>query len=104
MGKRSVVAVSLSILTLALGCNPRVGLIALDTNPQGATVYLNDVQLGETPVKFEFNMERPATLRILKEGYQPRSERLSVVWVKTEYRQGNYVSGDFLISGEVQRG
>lgn len=104
MRRRSVVALTLSIFTLALGCNPRAGLIALDTDPQGATVYMNDVRLGETPVRFEFNMERPSTLRILKEGYHPRTETLSVVWVKSEYRQGHYVKGDFLISGEMQRG
>ena len=104
MERRSMVALMLFILMLALGCNPRVGLIALDTNPQGATVYLNEVKLGETPVKFEFNTERPATLRILKEGYHPKTEYLNVGWVKSEYHKGHYGKGEYMIGGHFQRG
>lgn len=104
MKRRSVVVLTLSILMLALGCNPKVGLIVLDTNPQGATVFLNEVKLGETPVTFEFNMERPATLRILKEGYHSKTENLNVGWVKSEYHQGHYGKGDYMIGGNMEKG
>ena len=40
-------------LVAVLGCNPRVGLIVMDTYPQGATVYLNEAKVGETPVTFD---------------------------------------------------
>jgi hypothetical protein len=71
-------------LLLVFGCNPKVGIISLNTNPQGATVYLNGVPAGETPMKFEFDMEKPVTLGILKEGYVSQTESLNVDWVKRE--------------------
>jgi hypothetical protein len=102
--KRGVVVASvLCVLMLALGCNPKVGLITLDTKPQGATVYLNAQKVGETPVTFEYDMEKPVTLRLLKEGYQPREEKVTVDWVKSEYHQGNYSKGDYLIQGTMQK-
>jgi len=91
-------------LVAVLGCNPRVGLIVMDTYPQGATVYLNEAKVGETPVTFEFNMEKPVALRLVKEGYHPRTEVINVAWVKNEYRHGHYAKGDFVLQGRVQPG
>ena len=104
MGRSIAAGVLLGIALVALGCNPKVGIIALDTNPQGAAVYLNGVKTGDTPVKFQFDMEKPVTLKILKEGYKPREEKLTVDWVKSEYHQGNYSKGDYLINGTMQKG
>lgn len=86
------------------GCNPRVGIIAVSTNPPGAAVYLNGVATGETPTKFEFDMEKPVTMKLLKEGYRPIEENLTVNWVKRQYHLGNYAKGDYLIKGTMQRG
>jgi hypothetical protein len=93
----------LASLFLTLGCNPKVGLIVLNTNPQGATVYLNDAKIGETPVQFEFDMDKPVMLQIVKEGYQPRTERINVGWVKSEYHLGNYSKGEYVVKGEKQK-
>lgn len=104
MRRLVLAAMMAGALVSLLGCNPRVGLIVLDTNPQGATVYVNETKVGETPVKFEFNMEKPVTMRILKEGYQPATEQINVGWVKSEYYQGHYAKGDFMLEGKMQRG
>ncbi len=103
MKRKVLVGFMLGISMLALGCNPKVGLIALDTRPQGATVYLNEQKVGETPVTFEFDMEKPVTLKILKEGYQPKEEKLNVGWVKSEYHLGNYSKGDYMVRETVQK-
>ena len=104
MGRNIGAGLLLGVVLLALGCNPKVGFIALGTNPQGAAVYLNGVQAGETPVKFQFDMDKPVTLKLLKEGYKPKEEKITVDWVKSEYHQGNYSKGDFQINGIMQRG
>ncbi len=104
MKRRVVVTLMLCIFMLVLGCNPKVGLVVLDTSPQGATVYLNEERVGETPVTFEFDMEKPVTLKILKEGYEPKTQNLNVGWVKSEYHQGKYSKGDYMIKGTMQKG
>jgi PEGA domain len=103
--RRNIVAgLLLGIVLLTLGCNPKLGIIALDTNPQGAAVYLNGVQVGDTPAKFQYDMNKPVTLKILKDGYKPKEEKITVDWVKSEYHQGNYSKGDYLINGVMQKG
>jgi hypothetical protein len=103
MRRRVVVAFILCISLLGLGCNPRVGLITLDTKPQGAITYLNEQRVGETPVTFEFDMEKPVTLKLLKEGYQPKEEKITVDWVKSEFHRGNYSKGDYVVKGTMQK-
>jgi hypothetical protein len=71
MNRKSIGGVMLLGLLLVVGCNPNVGIIAVNANPQGATVYLNRAPTGETPTKFEFDMEKPVTMKLLKEGYKP---------------------------------
>ncbi len=103
--KGGVLAVAmLATVLLSVGCNPKLGLIVLDTNPQGATVYVNDASIGETPVQFEFDMDKPVTLKIVKEGYQTRIESVNVGWVKSEYHQGHYGKGEYMLKGEMQKG
>lgn len=103
--KRALIGgVALVGLLLVFGCNPKVGIVAVNTNPPGATVYLNGVPSGETPMKFELDMEKPVTMRLLKEGYKPVEEKLTVNWVKSGYHQGNYSKGEYQIKGEMQKG
>jgi hypothetical protein len=91
-------------LLLVFGCNPKAGIIAVNTDPQGASVYLNGIKTGETPMKFEFDMDKPVTMKLLKEGYKPKEEKITADWVKSEFHQGNYSKGDYLIKGTMQRG
>ena len=93
----------LCAVVFSLGCTSKVGLVALDTRPQGANVYLNDIMVGETPVQFELNLESPVTLRIEKEGYYPQTESLNVRWVKSEHYRGNLIKGQQATEGSSQR-
>jgi hypothetical protein len=106
MKRGNVVGFTLSVLMLlvAFGCNPSVGIIVMDTIPQGATVFLNETKAGETPVKFEFDMDKPVMLKIIKEGYKPKTESINVNWVRSEYNLGHYGKGKFMINGEMQKG
>ncbi len=104
MLKRGIVSLLMVCgLVLILGCNPKLGLIVFDTRPPGAEVYLNEQKVGETPLTFEFDMDKPVTLRLLKEGYQPREEKINVYWVKSEFYLGNYQKGDYVVQGNKQK-
>lgn len=90
-------------VALSLGCTSKVGLVALDTRPQGATIYLDDNMVGQTPVQFELNLEIPVTLRIEKDGYYPQTESLNVRWVKSEHYRGNLIKGQQTTEGTSQK-
>jgi hypothetical protein len=98
-----VLGVIFGVLLITLGCNPKVGLIYVNTSPEKAAVLINDVPIGETPTKFEFDMLKPVTMKILKEGYKPREEKIDVDWVKAEYHQGHYVPGEYVVFGQKQK-
>jgi hypothetical protein len=49
-------------------------------------------------------MEKPVTMKLVKEGYKPVEEKLTVNWVKSEYHQGNYHKGEYMIKGTTQKG
>jgi hypothetical protein len=51
------------------GCVER--RIWIDTEPQGALVWVNDAQVGRTPVDVAITHEGTYDLRIEKEGYEP---------------------------------
>ena len=60
-------AVSLSILTLT-GCVERK--LTINTEPAGALVWLNDEEIGASPVTVEFNWYGDYKVHISKEGYE----------------------------------
>jgi hypothetical protein len=103
--QRIVVLARASCLSLLLAaCNPKLGFVLLDTNPSQATVFLDANNIGETPVRFDLDLEKPVMLRILKEGYVPVTEHLNLYWAQREYRDGHYTKGNYLIKGEMQGG
>jgi len=56
----------------------KVGYLSIDTNPQEADVYINDKNIGKTPIKsYELN-EGTYTLRIMKEGYNEYSTKVNI--------------------------
>lgn len=102
---RTVVLVLASCLSLFLaGCNPKLGIVVLDTNPSQATVYVAGKKIGEAPVQFELDLTKPVSLRIVKEGYVPATEFLTLSWAQQEYREGRYKKGDYFIQGQKQSG
>lgn len=55
------------IVFAAGGCVERE--LTINTDPQGATVFLNDEQIGESPVTTDFNWYGDYQIRISKPGY-----------------------------------
>ncbi|HVZ94985.1 MAG TPA: PEGA domain-containing protein [Phycisphaerales bacterium] len=51
------------------GCVDR--RIFISSEPSGATVFLNDVEVGQTPVEVEFTYFGVYDVRLRKEGYEP---------------------------------
>jgi hypothetical protein len=92
------------IPSLGLGCAAQVGLVVLDTKPPQATVYLDDTRVGETPVAFHLDRRQSVTLKILKDGYIPKTEVLGAGWVERETRDGHYTEGDYVIHGILRAG
>ncbi len=60
---------AIAALVALSGCVER--RISIDTEPPGALVWLNDAQIGRTPVDVAFTHEGTYDLRIEKEGYEP---------------------------------
>ncbi len=103
MKRRLTVTFLLCVITMAVGCTSKRGLIELNTRPPGATVYLNQTMQGVTPVKFEYDFRQPTNLRIEKDGYRTESESLGKGWVIKEYHKGNYVEDHFTIQGKGKK-
>lgn len=60
--------------TLA-GCVKRT--ISISSNPNGAIVWVNDREVGRTPIKFEFLYYGEYDVRLEREGYEPI---MTTVW------------------------
>ena len=55
-----------------------VGYLTVNTNPQGADVYVNNKNIGKTPIKSYKLNEGTYTLRIKKEGYNEYSTKVNI--------------------------
>jgi hypothetical protein len=51
---------------------------SVDSTPPGATVFLDDVEVGKTPLKTRFHAGRPSELRLELDGYFPVRRRIEV--------------------------
>jgi len=64
-----IVAGASVLLTSLTGCLHR--RIRIVTDPPGALVHLNDVQIGRTPVEVDFTYYGVYDVRVSKPGYEP---------------------------------
>ena len=64
-----IASASAMLLSTLTGCLHR--RIHIVTDPPGATVHLNDVQVGRTPVEVDFTYFGVYDVRISKPGYEP---------------------------------
>ena len=88
--KKLLNILSISLSLISVGCMSDTGRVYLDTKPEGATVYVNDHMIGETPVDFEFTHDYAVELKIEKDGYYPITERLDTDWVHIQIGKGNF--------------
>ena len=56
---------------LLTGCMQRT--LSITSEPEGAIVWVNDVEVGRTPVQTSFTFYGTYDVRVRKEGYQPVS-------------------------------
>lgn len=62
-------AVAALVLLLAGGCAQRHAVVT--SEPAGATVFVNDVEVGRTPLKFDFTYYGVYDVRVEKAGFEP---------------------------------
>jgi hypothetical protein len=60
--------ISIMLCMFSCGCVERE--LTINTKPQGASVALNDEQIGTSPVTISFNWYGDYNIRISKEGYE----------------------------------
>lgn len=61
------------VLAMAGGCARRT--LSITSDPSGATVTVNDVELGRTPLSAEFRFYGTYDVLVTKEGYEPLRTR-----------------------------
>lgn len=67
--RRAALGLCAGLFALAAGgCLERT--ITVTSKPEGALVYLNDVEVGRTPVTTGFNFYGVYSVRLVKEGYE----------------------------------
>ena len=66
------------IIASLVGCVKR--RISISSNPQGALVWVNDREVGRTPIEFDFLYYGEYDLRLEKEGFEPI---MTTRWAKT---------------------
>ncbi len=100
MKKNLLILLLFSFFTLSAGCTSTRGIIDLHSRPREATVFLDGIEKGITPVQFEFDFKTPARLELVKEGYYVEDELLNQAWVVREIRKGNYTEGNYMVGGK----
>lgn len=72
----------LAMLTLT-GCLERK--ITVTSNPPGATVWINDTEVGRTPLSTGFKYYGSYDVRLRRDGYEPLSTSRDAIAPITEY-------------------
>ena len=65
-----VLLLALFLLSLAVGCNNVERTLVVNSDPPGALVYLNDQEVGRTPMEKEFLWYGTYDVQVRKEGYE----------------------------------
>jgi len=56
---------------LLVGCVAKKGKIDIVSDPPGATVYMDSIKVGVTPMTYNYNFEVSKTMRLEINGYHP---------------------------------
>lgn len=91
------------VLLLSVGCTYKKGRISLQSDPPGAEVYVGGAKVGETPTTFDYLCCYLKELKIVKDGYEPRRETLSKLWIKQEARRGGYGETRLVMDGKERK-
>jgi hypothetical protein len=79
LGKAAMIVTGAAVL-LSLGCIERT--VTIKTEPEGATVILNDQEVGKSPVKVPFTWYGDYDIIVRQEGYQTlrTHQKISTPW------------------------
>ena len=91
MSKTSMITMMCcAVLLIFSGCTGKEGIVRLNTDPPGATYYVDGVERGTTPAEFEWDSRQPIMLELRKAGYYTEQELLNKYWLSYQMYQGNY--------------
>jgi TolB-like protein len=96
-------ALFILVLAFSAGCTSKKGRIKLNTEPEGAEVYVGGTKVGETPTSFDYDCCINQELLIVKDGYHPVKETLNKYWLKYEYNYGRFGKKKLMIDGKKQK-
>ena len=93
-----IIAVIAELFTFS-GCVRR--RLTLRTDPPGATVYLDNVEIGKTPLSRDFDYYGPRELRFVKEGCETHTEMVRLrapwyQWIGLDFVSETLVPGEIL--------
>ena len=91
MSKTSIITMMCcAVLLILSGCTGKDGIVRLNTDPPGATYYMDGIAKGTTPAEFEWRYDRPVLIELKKEGYYTEEELLNQGWLTYQMFKGNY--------------
>lgn len=111
---RCVAAAMLVCAASMAGCLERT--ITVTSEPPGAIVTLNDVEIGRTPVTTEFTYFGVYDVRVRKDGYEPlvtRRETTTPIWeypgidlfaIMAPWRVKTSIKWEFELEPEIEAG
>ncbi len=67
------------LLTLLLGAGCAERTITIKSDPPGALVFVNDQEIGRTPLTRDFNWYGTYDVQLRKEGYETVSQKTAIV-------------------------
>lgn len=85
---RKIVLILMASMLL-FGCVQKRGMIDIVSDPPGATVYMDSIKVGVTPMTYEYNFKASKTMRLEMDGYHPYEEIVNWGWVHWETAKGN---------------
>ena len=91
--------VLLSATALFVGCNGVRRRLTITSNPEGATVYLNDKEIGQTPISQNITYSGTYKIRLAKEGMETKTVMHQVrtpwyLWPGVDFVSENLVPGE----------
>ncbi len=92
-------------LALVLACLAACGCVrrrmTIQSNPPGALVYIDDYEIGTTPISTNFTYYGQRKIRLVKDGYETKTvmERVSAPWY--QFFPLDFVTENF-IPGEIR--
>ncbi|MBR4834679.1 MAG: PEGA domain-containing protein [Thermoguttaceae bacterium] len=97
--KAAAVATVLTAVALLSGCNGVRRRLTITSEPSGAIVYLNNKEIGKTPISKNFIYSGTYNIRCYKEGYETAETSYKTgtpwyLWPGFDFFSENFVPGE----------